>query len=122
MLIHSAELKLISCINNHVAPSAPPHDLVIVPVGKDSLQVSWEPPELRDINGVLRLYKIEYCIPIRGLGNTIMSDCVEFNVTGTENTAPLTSLKEGTTYSVFVAAFTVDFGPPAEGSAMTGEC
>lgn len=107
--------------NNHVVPSAPPRNLVILPLDKNSLQVSWERPEPNDINGVLRLYSVKYCLPVRGLDNTVTTNCTQFNVTGTENSVFLTSLKESTTYTVSVAAFTVGFGPAATRSARTGE-
>jgi hypothetical protein len=94
---------------------------MIVPLDKNSLQVIWERPEPSDINGVLRLYIVNYCLPIRGLDNTGLTNCTQLNVTGTENGVLLTSLKESTTYTVSVAAFTVDRGPAAMGSATTGE-
>ena len=105
--------------DNHVVPSAPPRNLVILPLDKNSLQVSWERPEPNDVNGVLRLYSVEYCLPVRGLDNTVTTNCTQFNVT--EIGVLLTSLKESTTYTVSVAAFTVGFGPPATRSARTGE-
>ena len=107
--------------DNHIVPSAPPRNLVILPLDKNSLQVSWEQPEPNDINGVLRLYSVKYCLSVRGLDNTVITNCTQFNVTGAENSVFLTSLKESTTYTVSVAAFTVDFGPAATRSARTGE-
>ena len=83
--------------------------------------MSWERPEPNDINGVLRLYSVKYCLPVRGLDNSVTTNCTQFNVTGTENGVLLTSLKESTTYTVSVAAFTVGFGPEAMRSATTGE-
>ena len=51
-----------------------------------------------------------------------MNNCTELNVTGTENGVLLTSLKEGTTYTVSVAAHTtVGPGPAAVDSATTSE-
>ena len=50
-----------------------------------------------------------------------MTDCTRLDVDGTETGVLLTSLKEGTTYSVSVAAFTVGLGPAASGSATTSE-
>lgn len=51
-----------------------------------------------------------------------MLDCDRLNVTGTDSGTLLTSLKEGTTYTVSVAAYTtVGPGPAAMGSATTSE-
>lgn len=94
---------------------------MITSLDKNSLQVNWERPEPNDINGVLRLYEVEYCSLIRGIGNTVMTDCNQLDVNGNEKGVLLTSLKEGTTYSVSVAAFTVGSGPAAMGSARTSE-
>lgn len=118
MLINSVPL---TNPNTHAVPSAPPRNLVITSLDKNSLQVSWERPEPNDINGLLRLYKVEFCTPIRGIGNTVMNNCSQYDISGTENGVLLTSLKEGTTYTVSVAAYTVGPGPAAMGSATTSE-
>ena len=84
--------------------------------------MSWEWPDPNDINGVLRLYKVEYCSPIRGIGNIfITTNCTQLDVNGNDNGVLLASLKEGTVYTVSVAAFTVGVGPAAQDVARTSE-
>ena len=81
--------------------------------------MSWERPDPNDINGVLRLYKVEYCSPIRGIENIfITTNCTQLDVNGNDNGVLLTSLKE---YTVSVATFTVGVGPAAQDVARTSE-
>ena len=100
-------------------PSASPGNLMIASVDKDALQVMWERPDEIDVNGVLRLYRIEYCGPIRDVGNLLRSTCTQMDVNGATNSIVLSSLKESSTYNVSVAAFTVGTGPAAWKLAQT---
>lgn len=98
----------------HTVPSGAPRNLVIVLLDKDTFQVSWEQPKEGEINGVLRLYKLEYCGPIGDSGNDLpnsRSTCNTIEVDGEVNGRLLTDLKESTTYNVSVAAVTIASGP-----------
>lgn len=102
-------------------PSASPVHLMIMSVDKDALQVTWERPDKMDINGVLRLYRIEYCGPIRESdgGNLLRSTCSRVDVNGATNGIVLSSLKESSTYNISVSAFTVGIGPATWKLAQT---
>lgn len=95
----------------YTVPSATPRNLEVISLDKNSFKVSWERPDENEINGLLRLYKVEYCLVKNTAAGPLSSVCTQINVTGDVNVTLLTSLKEATTYNVSVAAYTVGFGP-----------
>ena len=82
-------------------------------ISANALSVIWDRPTEIDINGVLRLYIIEYYIVDQS--DTLLT----VNVTG--NMTVLDNLNNFTDYNVSVAAFTVGTGPFSSEIERTSE-
>ena len=87
------------------APAAAPGNLTVVNISANELNVSWERPNERDINGMLRYYILKY-YTVNQNGNTISA-----NISGNTHSKILRGLNNFTSYNVSVAAFTIDAGP-----------
>ena len=98
----------------HTVPSGAPRDLTVQNSSANSLSVSWERPEERDVNGVLTEYIVEYFIV-----NT--SDNQTVRVNGSTLMAELVDLNNYTVYSVSVSAVTVGVGPNTTATERTSE-
>ena len=86
-------------------PAAVPGSLTVANISANELNVSWERPNEIDINGVLRYYILEYYIVNQT--ETLASR----NISGDTLSTVLSGLNNFTSYSVSVAAFTIDTGP-----------
>ena len=98
----------------HTVPSGAPRGLTVQNSSANSLSVSWERPEERDVNGVLTEYIVEYFIV-----NT--SDNQTVRVNGSTLVAELVDLNNYTVYSVSVSAVTVGVGPNTTATERTSE-
>ena len=96
-------------------PVAAPGNVVVENISANALAVSWDRPTEIDINGVLRLYIIEYCIVNQS--DTLLT----VNVTGDMLNTTLDDLDNFTIYRVSVAAFTIGSGPANTSEERTSE-
>ena len=101
---YTHEQILCAIVNNllfHIAPSASPLSVSITVVDSKSLFMTWFPPPVLDHNGIIR----SYLIKISTNSNMELSFSTQLTVFNTSVLKPYTS------YSVQVAAVTVDTGP-----------
>ena len=100
----------MSCYNSTV-PSSPPRDVTVLSVIPASIRVSWQSPVLRDRNGPITGYVIQYT----RVGPSGMS----MNVTS-ENTEVESRVTAYVNYSVIVAAMTVNGTGPFSDPPVVG--
>ena len=114
MNIYSWNLNVV-CSFVISAPTTAPGNLKVVNISANKLNVSWERPNERDINGVLRYYILKYYM-VNQNGNTIST-----NISGNTHSKILRGLNNFTSYNVSVAAFTIDAGPFSSEVETTSE-
>ena len=101
----------MSCYNSTV-PSSPPQDVMVESHNPVSLNVSWRPPTVKNHNGPIIGYMINYT----RVGS---SDMMSVNVTnGTRHT--ISGLVAYVNYSVIVAAMTVNGTGPFSDPPVVG--
>lgn len=104
-------------------PSTAPRSLSVVSFNVSTLGVTWESPDEITINGILRHYVLEYCSTLGEAQLIDFDSCVVLQTASRDTTAvTLTGLREHTTYSVAVSAFTIHAGPSASRFQNTGSC
>lgn len=103
-------------------PATAPESLSVVSFNVSSLGVTWQRPNNIAINGILRNYVLKYCLT-GDEGVPITNSCVMLqNISQDTTTKILTGLKHYTTYSIHIAAMTIDTGPFASRIQTTGLC
>ena len=105
----------MSCYNSTV-PSSPPRDVMVESHNPASLNVSWRPPTVKNRNGPIIGYMINYT----RVGS---SDMMSMSVTGeTSRTTVITisGLVAYFNYSVIVAAMTVNGTGPFSDPSVVG--
>ena len=103
-------------------PARAPESLSVVSFNVSSLGVTWQRPNNIAINGILRNYVLKYCL-IGDEGVPITNSCVMLqNISQDTTTKTLTGLKHYTTYSLHIAAVTIDTGPFTSKTQTTGLC
>ena len=84
------------------APSSPPTNIVVANTSSDSFLLSWDPPPVESINGVIRNYMIRV---------TEVETGRTFYVTTNITLLELNGLHPFYMYTSAVAAQTIAFGP-----------
>ena len=85
-----------------IAPISPPTNVISNGITSTTLNISWNPLQPEDENGIVRSYIINVTVADNGLN---------FEVTAYTNSAFLNDLHPYYTYMVSIAAFTVELGP-----------
>lgn len=105
--IHICKAWFTTLIELHkffiTAPSGPPTNFGATVISSTSIFLSWAPPEVTLLNGILRHYII-----------SLESDMekVVRNVTSSQDSVVISGLRPYTEYSCTIQAETVDVGPP----------
>ena len=95
-------MKLTYCFFFLAAPSSPPTNIAVDNANSDSFLLSWDPPPVEDINGVIRNYMIRV---------TEVDTDRTFYVTTNITLLELNGLHPFYMYTSAVAARTVALGP-----------
>ena len=102
-----------------VAPASPPLDFNVTDTTPNTMSLSWSPPLIQDVNGVIDNYTIRYYITEQ-LGVDEVDDTVNTMVVSS-TTATLTGLGNYTIYNISVSAVTVGEGPSTSLSQRTAQ-
>ena len=104
-------LKCFSCIYyNYAVPTSAPLNPTGIVQSSTSILLSWDPPSLREQNGIIREYRIN--VTELDTGRALQ----EFTTTSTSIT--IAFLHPFYTYEWMVSAFTVGIGPYTESSSI----
>ena len=95
-------MKLTYCFFFLAAPSSPPTNIAVDNANSDSFLLSWDPPPVEDINGIIRNYMIRV---------TEVETDRTFYVTTNITLLELNGLHPFYMYTSAVAAQTVALGP-----------
>ena len=96
-----------------VAPADSPQNFTVIGTTPNSISLSWSPPPIQDINGIIDTYIIRYKI-IEQLGVAIdpqTSVVNVMNVDGSITTETLMNLENYTKYEISITAVTIGEGP-----------
>ena len=88
------------------APTSPPTNLTVAEFTSDSISLSWNPPPFEEQNGLIRQYFVTITRNDTGMS---------FQQTSNTTETAIQSLHPFSTYTIAVAAETVDVGPFTEG-------
>lgn len=94
------------------APSSPPVNLSFSELKSRSFHLSWEPPLVENINGIIRKYIVNITEQLTGSQEILETLSTNLNIH---------SLHPYTTYLASVSAFTVDRGPFTQLEILTLE-
>jgi hypothetical protein len=97
---------LTTLIELHIfitAPSGPPTNFGATVISSTSIFLSWTPPEVSLLNGILR----HYIISLESGEERVVR-----NVTSSQDSVVISGLRPYTEYSCAIRAETVDVGPP----------
>lgn len=86
-------------------PSGPPQNVAALTESSESILVSWKPPKLSDINGLISQYRVSY--------NASAGREVHLNRTGNITSLLVTQLRKYTSYYFTVKAVNVIGAGPA---------
>lgn len=92
-----------------LVPSAPPRAISVVAPDSSSLSISWSPPGILDINGVIRQYIVNV---------SVMDTLEHYQYTADNTSLIITELHPYYTYTVYVAAVTISIGPFSSGNTI----
>ena len=88
-----------------IAPSAPPTNISATAVSARALNITWQPPELAEQNGIIRSYILTLSVTETGSSELLMSDQPQLM---------LEDLHPFYLYSFLIAAITISPGPYSE--------
>ena len=88
------------------APTSPPTNLTVEEFTSDSISLSWNPPPFEEQNGLIRQYFVTITRNDTGMS---------FQQTSNATATTILGLHPFSTYTIAVAAETVDVGPFTEG-------
>ena len=93
----------------HAAPDGTPYNLTVVEVTSEQAMLSWDPPHSHLHNGIIREYLVQVVATVEELGGSSSEEGVIHRTSTTS--ALLAGLHPDYSYSVRVAARTVQVGP-----------
>lgn len=90
-------------------PTAPPNALYAVAMNASTLNLFWSPPNVSDINGIIRHYRINV---------SVMETLEQYQYTALTTNFTINGLHPYYTYTVLVAAVTIGAGPFTPGRSI----
>jgi hypothetical protein len=111
------------------APDAPPQNVTSQNTSSEGIQITWEPPPITNINGILRRYYVIWFETL-GEGQEIFNKTIEVQAarrrrrsvsSPTSFTLTLDGLKKFTMYTIRILGFTIANGVFFETNTTTAE-
>ena len=93
-----------------VAPSSPPRLLVITAMNSHSINISWNPPPMNKVNGIIQYYFLNI---------TVVETSHSLYFKTSDTSVSLNDVHPHYTYTVVVAAVTIAIGPFSTEQSIT---
>ena len=93
-----------------VAPSSPPRLLVITAMNSHSINISWSPPPMDKVNGIIQYYFLNI---------TVIETSQTLYLQTSDTSVSLNDVHPHYTYTVVVAAVTIAIGPFSTEQSIT---